>query len=76
VTFVASAPGSGFDWGSVRGLTLAGGALYLARADGTLWSAGWTPGLEHGSAIGGSLSPISADPSQLWAARGLFVRNP
>ena len=42
VTFVASAPGSGFDWGSVRGLTLAGTTLYLARADGTLWSAGWT----------------------------------
>ena len=76
VTFVASAPGSGFDWGSVRGLTLAGGTLYLARADGTLWSAGWTPGLEHGSPVGGSLSLRSADPAQQWAARGMFVRNP
>ena len=76
VTFVASAPGSGFDWGSVRGLTLAGGTLYLARTDGTLWSAGWTPGLEHGSPVGGSLAPISADPAQQWAARGMFVRNP
>jgi hypothetical protein len=76
VTFIASAPGSGFDWGSVRGLTLAGGNLYLARADGSLWSAGWTPGLEHGSPVNGSLAPIDADPAQQWAARGMFVRNP
>ncbi|MEP6758620.1 MAG: malectin domain-containing carbohydrate-binding protein [Actinomycetota bacterium] len=76
VTFVASAPGSGFDWGSVRGLTLAGGTLYLARADGTLWSAGWTPGLEHGTPVGGSLVLVSADPAQQWASRGMFVRNP
>ena len=61
---------------SVRGLTLAGGTVYLARADGTLWSASWTPGLEHGSPVGGSLAPISADPAQQWAARGMFVRNP
>ena len=76
VTFVASAPGSGFDWGSVRGLTLAGGSLYLARADGTLWSASWTPGLEHGTPVGGSLALVSSDPAQQWAARGMFVRNP
>jgi hypothetical protein len=76
VTFVASPPGSGFDWGSVRGLTLAGGTLYLARTDGALWKAGWTPGLEHGSPVGGSLAVVSADPAQQWAARGMFVRNP
>ena len=76
VTFVASAPGSGFDWGSVRGLTLAGGTLYLARANGTLWSAGWTPGLERGTPVNGSLSLVSDDPAQLWATRGMFVRNP
>jgi len=76
VTFVASAPGSGFDWSSVRGLTLAGGSLFLARADGTLWSAGWTPGLEHGSPVDGSLTLISSDPAQQWDTRGMFVRNP
>jgi Malectin domain len=75
VTFVANGPGTGFDWGSARGLTLAGGDLYLARADGTLWTARWTPGLEHGSPVGGSLTLVDNDPSQMWASRGLYVRN-
>lgn len=75
VTFVADGPGSGFNWGSVRGLTLADGDLYLARADGTLWTAGWNPGLEHGSPVGGSLSLVDNDASQQWASRGMFVRN-
>ena len=75
VTFVADGPGTGFDWGSVRGLTLAGGDLYLARADGTLWTAGWNPGLEHGSPVNGSLTLVDSDPSQMWASRGMFVRN-
>ena len=70
-----SRPGTGFDWGSVRGLTLAGGDLYLARADGTLWTAGWNPGLEHGSPVNGSLTLVDNDPSQMWASRGMFVRN-
>jgi len=74
VTFIADGPGSGFDWGSVRGLTLAGGDLYFARADGTLWTAGWNPGLEHGSPVG-SPSLVNNDASQLWASRGMFVRN-
>jgi malectin (di-glucose binding ER protein) len=76
VTFVADGPGSGFDWGTVRGLTLAGGDLYLARANGSLWSAGWNPGLEHGAPVGGSLTLIDDDPAQQWASRGLFVLNP
>jgi hypothetical protein len=59
----------------VRGLTVAGGALYLARADGTLWTAGWTLGLEHGSPAGGSLTLVDNDPSQMWASRGLYVRD-
>jgi hypothetical protein len=75
VTFVADGPGTGFDWGSVRGLTLASGDLYLARADGTLWTAGWTPGLEHGSPVSGSLTLVNNDPSQMWASRGMYVRN-
>jgi hypothetical protein len=75
VTFVADGPGTGFDWGSVRGITLVGGTLYLARADGSLWSAGWNPGLEHGSPVGGSLHLIDNDPSQMWASRGMYVRN-
>jgi len=70
-----SRPGTGFDWGSVRGLTLAGGDLYLARADGTLWTAGWNPGLEHGSPVNGSLTLVDNDTSQMWASRGMFVRN-
>jgi hypothetical protein len=70
-----SRPGTGFDWGSVRGLTLAGGDLYLARADGTLWTAGWNPGLEHGSPVNGSLTLVDNDQSQMWASRGMFVRN-
>lgn len=76
VTFVADGPGSGFDWGTVRGLTLAGGTLYLARANGSLWSAGWNPGLEHGAPVGGSLALVSNDQAQEWASQGMFVRNP
>jgi hypothetical protein len=75
VTFVADGPGTGFDWGTVRGLTLASGDLYLARADGSLWTAGWNPGLEHGSPVNGSLALVDNDPSQMWASRGMFVRN-
>jgi malectin (di-glucose binding ER protein) len=76
VTFVADGPGSGFDWGTVRSMTLAGGTLYLARANGSLWSAGWNPGLEHGSPVGGSLTLVDSDAAQLWASRGMFVLNP
>jgi hypothetical protein len=76
VTFIADGPGSGFDWGTVRGLTLAGGTLYLARANGSLWSAGWNPGLEHGAPVGGSLALVSNDAAQEWASHGMFVRNP
>ena len=56
-------------------MTLAGGKLYLARADGTLWSAGWNGGLEHGDPVDGSLNLVSTDAGQLWASRGMFVRN-
>jgi hypothetical protein len=76
VTFVADGPGSAFDWGSVRGVTLAGGTLFLARANGTLWSADWEPGLEHGTPVSASLALVDDDPSQGWASRGLFVQNP
>jgi hypothetical protein len=75
VTFVADGPGTGFDRGSVRGLTLAGGHLYLARADGTLWTAGWNPGLIHGSPVSGSLQLVDNSSSQLWASRGMYVKN-
>jgi hypothetical protein len=76
VTFTADGPSSGFDWGTVRGLTLADGTLYLARANGSLWSAGWNPDLEHGSPVSGSLSLVDNDPAQQWAAHGMFVLNP
>jgi hypothetical protein len=76
VTFVADGPNSGFDWGSVRGLTLAGGTLYLARANGSLWSAGWNPGLEHGTPVSSSLALVNNDAAQQWASHGMFVLNP
>jgi hypothetical protein len=76
VTFIADGPGSAFDWGSVRGMTLAGGTVFFARQDGTLWSAGWQPGLEHGSPVGGSLTLVDDHAAQQWASRGLFVLNP
>ena len=73
-TFSIAGPGNGFDWGTVRGMTFAAGTLYLARADGTLWSTGWNTGLEHGDPTN-SLSLVSSDAGQLWASRGMFVRN-
>jgi len=33
------------------------------------------PGLEHGSPVNGSLTLVDNDLSQMWASRGMFVRN-
>jgi hypothetical protein len=70
-TFVAVVQGSGFNWGTVRGMTLAGGKLYVARTGGILYSIGWANGLP----VTGSQTQIDASPAQLWATRGMFVRN-
>jgi hypothetical protein len=75
VTFVASGPGDGFSWGTVRGLTLADGDIYAARADGTLWRVGWTPGLVNGVPTPGSATLVDSDPAQAWPTLGMFVRN-
>lgn len=70
-TFVAVAQGSGFTWGTVRGMTLAGGKLYVARTNGILYSIGWANGLP----VTGSQTQIDASAAQMWATRGMFVRN-
>jgi hypothetical protein len=75
-TFVVADPGGGFDWGSVRGMTLAGGAIYAARVDGSLTRIGWQPGSANGTPVPGSLTVISTDAGQAWASNGMFVRNP
>jgi hypothetical protein len=70
-TFVASGPGDGFTWGTVRGLTLAGGDVYAARTDGALYRIGWASGLP----VPGSQTLVDASGAQAWASHGLFVRN-
>lgn len=71
VTFVATGPSDGFDWGSVRGMTQVGDALYVARSWGALHRIGW-----NGAPIPGSTTTVDADPAQAWASRGLVVTNP
>jgi Malectin domain len=71
VTFVASGPTDGFAWGSVRGMTLASGTVYAARANGSLTSIGWS----NGAPVTGSLVTVDASPAQTWASRGMFVHN-
>jgi hypothetical protein len=70
-TFVAVAQGSGFTWGTVRGMTLADGTLYVARTDGILYSIDWANDLP----VTGSQTQIDASSAQKWATRGMFVRN-
>lgn len=71
VTFTAVSTGSGFTWGTVRGMTLAGGKLYVARSDGKLYSIGWSNGLP----VTGSQTLVDSSASQQWATFGMFVRN-
>jgi hypothetical protein len=71
VTFVASGPNDGFDWASVRGMTLAGSTAYAARADGTLTSTGWS----SGAPVPGTLATVDSTPDQVCASGGMFVRN-
>lgn len=70
-TFVVSGAGEGFDWGSVRGMTLAEGRIYVGRDDGTLESIDWS----NGAPVSGSTRVIDVDPAQRWASRGMFVLN-
>jgi hypothetical protein len=57
-------------------MTLAGGAIYAARVDGSLTRIGWQPGSANGIPVPGSLTVISTDVDQAWASNGMFVRNP
>ena len=68
VTFVATGPGDGFDWGSVRGMTLVGDALYVGRSSGALQRIGW-----NGAPIAGTTTTVDADPLQQWPSRGFVV---
>ncbi len=70
VTFVATGPSDGFDWGSVRGMTLASGSLYVGRSSGVLQRIGW-----NGAPIPGSTALVDSAPGQAWASRGMFIRN-
>jgi hypothetical protein len=70
-TFTAVAAGSGFNWGTVRGMTLADGTLYVARTDGILYSIDWANGLP----VTGSQTQVDASSAQKWTTFGMFVRN-
>jgi hypothetical protein len=68
VTFVATGPNDGFDWGSVRGMTQVGDALYIGRSWGALQRIAW-----NGAPVPASTSLVDADATQLWASRGIVV---
>jgi hypothetical protein len=69
--FVASVfPGQGVDWANVRGMTLAGGNLYFALANGNLHRVAW-----GGAAPTGPVTQLGGPgmDGANWASRGLFV---
>jgi hypothetical protein len=68
-TYVASPATDGIGWGQVRGMTLASGTVYAAKADGNLYAVGWT----NGAPVAGS--PMLVDGTGGWAAQGMFVRS-
>jgi hypothetical protein len=59
-----------WDWGSVRGMTMADGTLYLALANGNLYGVPWNHGDLSGASLG---SPISTGG---WDSNGFFVYSP
>lgn len=64
-----SVPGAG-DWSSARGITLAGGRIYFARTDGTLYRVDFT----GGAPVPGTEAVVSPSSAGYhWASRGLFV---
>jgi Domain of unknown function (DUF5122) beta-propeller len=71
VTFVIDGPNTGFDWGSVRGMTLAGGSVYVGRADGRLDRIGWL----DGDPVPASLELVDAGAGQDWSSAGMWLRN-
>ena len=58
------------DWSSVRGMTLANGKLYFARADGNLYSMDFA----NGAPVGGTETLVSPKSDGYdWASNGLFA---
>ena len=68
--FVASGNGDGFNWSTVRGLTMAGGRMYYATTSGNLYGIAFSGGRPTGSAT--QLSGPGMDGVS-WQSRGLFV---
>jgi hypothetical protein len=66
--FVVSGERDGLDWSGIEGVTLAGGHLYLAAADGSLRRIGF----RDGRPVPGSGALV--DGATGWGNRGLFVR--
>jgi outer membrane protein assembly factor BamB len=66
-TFVASVAGDGLDWSSVRGMTLAGGHVYLARTDGNLYAVD----LVAGRPAPATMHLVGAAPGLV--SRGMFL---
>ena len=68
--FTASGNGDGFNWSTVRGLTMASGRMYYATTSGNLYGIDFTGGRPSGSAS--QLSGPAIDGVN-WQSRGLFV---
>ncbi len=67
-SFVVSGDGDGMDWSGAQGVTLAGGHLYLAAADGSLRRVSF----RDGRPVAGSEAVV--DRAARWRNHGLFVR--
>jgi hypothetical protein len=69
-TFVASGRGDGLDWRNAGGVTLAGGRLYWARPDGSLYRADFNGDHPVPGSVAVAARPAPGGP---WPSRGLFL---
>ena len=67
-TFVAD---TGRDWSDTTGAFLAGGRLYLARADGNLYAAPWADGAPDAGHVNGAPTLVSATGD--WGGRAMWL---